>query len=362
MLMKNAFRGGLLILLVALVLAGCSGKQPASNTSSSSGGGGGSQQSSQTSGSPQAQAQQAEGPKYTWRLAETHPVEHPTTKADKKFAELVHERSNGRITIDVFPSAALGEEKAVIEQVQLGAIEFTRVSSGPMAEFNSDFGVFSLPYIFDNDDHMWSFLRGEYGGKLLDSLQNSKLVGLAYYTAGARSFYARVPVKSLEDLKGMKIRVIQNKLNIEIMDALGASATPMAYGEVYSALQTGVIDAAENNFPSYLTSKHYEVAPYMILDAHQRIPEVLLMSKQVWDQLSPEDQDLIKQAAIDSIDYQLEEWAKSEKESEDEVRAAGAEITPVDDLKPWQEAVKPVIELYRDQYNDVLNAIAAARP
>lgn len=359
MLTKNVLKSSLMILLFAVILAGCSGNQQTASTSASGGGGGGNQQSTQASGA--TQEPKDEGPKYTFRLAETHPVDHPTTKADKKFAELVHERSNGRITIDVFPSAQLGEEKAVIEQVQLGAIEFTRVSTGPMAEFNAEFGVFSLPYIFDNDDHMWTFLKGEYGNKLLDSLEQSKLKGLAYYTAGARNFYSRDPLNSLEDLKGMKIRVIQNKLNIEIMDALGASATPMAYGEVYSSLQTGVIDAAENNFPSYYTSKHYEVAPYMILDAHQRIPEVLLISKQTWDQLSAEDQDLIKQAAIDSIDYQLEEWANSEKESEDAVKAAGATIVPVDDLKPWQETVRPVIDLYRDQYNEVLNAIDQAR-
>lgn len=353
---KNVFLAGLVIVLVGALLAACG--QRSSNSAS---GPSSSPPSSPGPSASQSEAPKSEGPKYTWRLAETHPVEHPTTKAGKKFADLVHEYSGGRITIDVFPSAALGEEKAVIEQVQLGSIEFTRVSSGPMAEFNPDYGVYSLPYIFDNDDHMWRFLRGEYGSKMLQTLENSRLVGLAYYTAGSRNFYTRDPVNSIEDLKGKKIRVIQNKLNIEIMEALGASATPMAYGEVYSALQTGVVDGAENNFPSYETSKHYEVAPYMILDAHQRIPEVLLMSKAVWDKLSDEDKDIIRRAAQDSIDYQLEEWAKSEKSSEEAVRAAGAIITPVNDLTPWQEAVKPVIESYRAQYNDVLNAIAAAR-
>jgi tripartite ATP-independent transporter DctP family solute receptor len=302
-----------------------------------------------------------EGPTYTFRLAETHPADYPTTLGDKKFAELVNERSDGRITIDVFPSAQLGEERAAIEQVQLGAIEFTRVSTGPMAEFNADFGVFSLPYIFDNDDHVWKFLLSDSGMAMLDSLQSSGFQGLAWYSSGSRSFYSSKPLTSIDDLDGLKVRVIENQLNISIMEALGANATPMPYGEVYSSLQTGVIDAAENNYPSYYSSGHYEVAPNMILDGHQRVPEVLLVSKTVWDTLSEEDQEIIRQAALDSIEYQREQWAQYEQESEEAVRAAGAVITEVTDIKPWQEATQSVIEEYRAQYADILDAIDAAR-
>ncbi|WP_166238694.1 TRAP transporter substrate-binding protein [Paenibacillus turpanensis] len=334
-----------LILAAALTVAGCGGgteQKPAANP------GGGEKPA-------------AEGPKYTFRLAETHPADYPTTKGDKKFAELVNQKSNGRITIDVFPSAQLGEEKAVIEQVQLGAIEFTRVSTGALGDFNKDYGVFSLPYIFDNDDHVWKFLLSDDGSKLLDSLESSKMKGLAYYSSGSRSFYSSKPITKLEDLKGMKIRVIQNKINIDLMKALGASATPMPYGEVFSSLQTGVIDAAENNYPSYYSSKHYEVAKHMLLDHHQRVPEVLLISKTTWDKLSEGDRKIIKEAAVESIQYQRDEWKKYEKESEDKVRAAGATITEVKDIKPWQEAVKPMIESYRGEYGKVLDAIDKAR-
>lgn len=306
-------------------------------------------------------APEVEGPKYNFRLAETHPADYPTTKGDMKFAELVKEKSAGRITIDVFPSAQLGEEKAAIEQVQLGAIEFTRISSGPLGEFNKDFGVFSLPYIFDNDDHVWKFLLSDAGSNLLNSLESSRLKGLAYYSSGSRSFYSTKPLTSLQDMKGLKIRVQENKLNISMIDALGASATPMAYGEVYSALQTGVIDAAENNYPSYFSSKHYEVAKHYILDGHQRVPEVLMMSKTAWDKLSEEDQAIIQQAALDSVAFQREEWAKYEKESEEQVRAGGSTITEVADLKPWQDAVKPVIDANREQFKAVLDAIDAVR-
>ncbi|HZG85939.1 TRAP transporter substrate-binding protein [Paenibacillus sp.] len=334
------------VALAALLVSGCGAGANSSGGTAQSG----------TSGSGAS-----EGPTYSFRLAETHPADYPTTKGDVKFAELVKERSNGRITIEVFPSAQLGEEKAVIEQVQLGAIEFTRVSTGPMAEFNKDFGVFSLPYIFDNDEHVWKFLLSDKGMGLLDTLQSSGLQGLGWYSSGARSFYSSKPITSIEDLKGQKIRVIENKLNLAIISALGASATPMPYGEVYSSLQTGVLDAAENNYPSYYSSKHYEVAPHLLLDRHQRVPEVLLVSKTVWDKLSAEDQALIRQAALDSIEYQREEWAKYEKESEDAVRAAGVTITEVEDLTPWKDAVKPVIDSYRAEFGTILEAIEAAK-
>ncbi|EAX48863.1 TRAP dicarboxylate transporter, DctP subunit [Thermosinus carboxydivorans Nor1] len=302
-----------------------------------------------------------EGAKYTWRLAETHPPDYPTTMGDKKFAELVYERTNGRIKIEVFPSGQLGEEKAVIEQVQLGAIELTRVNASPLAEFNKNFGVLSLPYIFDNDTHLWKFLQGDAGNKLLDSLEKSKMKGLAYYDSGARSFYARKPLNSIDDLKGLKIRVQQSKINMDMIAALGASATPMPYGEVFSALQTGVIDAAENNYPSYFSSNHYQVAKYYILDKHQRTPEVLLISKTAWDKLSDEDKKIIKQAALDSVAFQREAWAKYEKDAEAKLRAAGVTITEVKDVKPWQDAVKSVIDKYRDEYKEMLDAIDQAR-
>ncbi|WP_438445227.1 TRAP transporter substrate-binding protein [Gorillibacterium sp. sgz5001074] len=327
------------VLVTGTILAGCGDKNNAGGN---------------TAASPGAGEKKAT---LTFRLAESHPPDYPTTLGDKKFAELVGQKSNGRIKIEVFPSAQLGEEKAVIEQVQLGAIEFTRVSTGPMAEFNKALGVFSLPYIFNSEEHEWKFLNSPDGQKLLDGLSASKFMGLAYYDSGARNFYTRKPVKSITDLKGMKIRVIQNKVNIDLMSALGASATPMPYGDVFNGLQTGIIDGAENNWPSYFTSKHYEQAKNFIVDAHQRVPEVLMASKVTWDKLSDEDKKIVKEAAQESVAYQREQWKKFEKESEEKVKAAGSTITYVTDLKPWQDAVKPMIEKYRAEYKDVLEAI-----
>lgn len=312
-------------------------------------------------GGGQKAADKPAQPQLVLKLGETHPPDYPTTLGDKKFAELVTERTKGRIKVEVYPSSQLGEEKAVIEQVQLGAIAFTRVSSGPMAEFNKPLGVFSLPYIFDSSEHMWKFLNGPDGQKMLDGLSGSKFIGLCYFDPGARSFYSTKPIKELADLKGLKIRVIQNKINMDLMQALGASATPMPYGQVFSSLQTGVIDGAENNFPSYLTSNHYQVAKYYLMDQHQRVPEVLVMSKVVWDKLSEEDRKIIKQAAMDSVTTQRDLWNKFEKEAEAKVKAAGSTVTYVTDLKPWQDAVKPMIEKYRAEYGEVLDAIAKAK-
>jgi tripartite ATP-independent transporter DctP family solute receptor len=328
-------------LLMGTILAAC-GKEEASSTKD-----GGTKE---------------EEPKYTFRLADNQPPDYPTVVGDKKFAELVEERTKGRIKIEVFPSAQLGDEKSVLEQVQLGAIEFTRINSSPLAEFNNQFTALGLPYVFESEEHLWNFLNGEMGSKLLDGLEQSKMKGLAYYDSGSRSFYSTKPLKSVKDLKGQKIRVQQSKINIDFMSALGASATPMPYGEVFSALQTGIIDGAENNLPSLDSSNHYQEAKNLILDHHQRIPEVLLISKAAWDKLSEKDQKLIKQAALDSVKTQREEWDKWEERSTKKLKDAGVVFTEVDDIQPWKEAVKSMVDSYSKDYKEVMDAIEKARP
>lgn len=303
-----------------------------------------------------------EEPSYTFRLADNQSPDYPTVIGDKKFAELVEERSDGRIKIEVFPSAQLGDEKSVLEQVQLGAIEFTRINASPLAEFNDDFSVLGLPYVFDTDEHLWNFLESETGTALLDGLEQSKMKGLAYYDSGSRSFYSTKPLTSIEDLKGLKIRVQQSKINIDFLDAIGASATPMPYGEVFSALQTGIIDGAENNLPSFDSSNHYQEAKHMIMDHHQRIPEVLLMSDATWDKLSEGDRKIIKQAALDSVEAQKAAWDEWEQNSLKKLNEAGITITEVKDLTPWKAAVKSMVESHSKDFQDIMNAIDQARP
>jgi tripartite ATP-independent transporter DctP family solute receptor len=303
-----------------------------------------------------------EEPSYTFRLADNQSPDYPTVIGDKKFAELVEERTDGRIKIEVFPSAQLGDEKSVLEQVQLGAIEFTRINASPLAEFNDDFSVLGLPYVFDTDEHLWNFLDSETGTALLDGLEQSKMKGLAYYDSGSRSFYSTQPLTSIEDLKGLKIRVQQSKINIDFLDAIGASATPMPYGEVFSALQTGIIDGAENNLPSFDSSNHYQEAKHMIMDHHQRIPEVLLMSDATWDKLSEGDRKIIKQAALDSVEAQKAAWDEWEQNSLKKLNEAGITITEVEDLTPWKEAVKSMVESHSKDFQDIMDAIDQARP
>ena len=330
--------GGLsLVIGASLILSGCGSKK----------------EGAAGEGAPKA--------KLNFRLAEAHPSDYPTTLGDKKFAELVNQKSNGRIQIKVFSDAQLGDEKSVIQQIQMGSVEFTRISTGTLAEFNKQFGVFSLPFIFDNDDHEWKFLDSEYGKKMLTNLESSKMMGLAYYSSGSRSFYTKNPVKGPEDLKGMKIRVIQNAINVDLMRAFGASATPMPYGEVFSALQTGVIDGAENNPPSYLTANHFQAVKNYILDSHQRVPEVLMVSKVVWDKLSEEDRNLLKQCAQESVAYQKDQWNKFETDALNKLKQNGVIVTDVQDNKAWKEATKSVIDKYGAEYKAELEAIDKAR-
>ncbi|RHW37616.1 TRAP transporter substrate-binding protein [Lysinibacillus yapensis] len=304
----------------------------------------------------------AEEPKITLRLADNQPADYPTVIGDQKFAELVSERTDGRITIEVFPSGQLGDEKSVLEQIQLGAIDFARTNSSPLAEFHDELKVFSIPYLFNSDEHLWNFLNSETGTTLLDGLQEAKMQGLAYYDSGSRNFYSTKPLTTMEELKGQKIRVQQSEVNIQLMEALGASATPMPYGEVFSALQTGIIDGAENNLPSIDSSNHYQEAKYLIMDHHTRVPEVLLASKASWDKLSAEDQEIIRQAALDSVETQRQAWAEYEEKSLKTITEAGVTITEVEDITPWKEAVKPIVDNFTTEYPEIADAINSANP
>jgi tripartite ATP-independent transporter DctP family solute receptor len=295
------------------------------------------------------------------KLGETHAADYPTTQGDQKFADLVKERTNGRIIIEVYPAKQLGEETAVIEQVQIGAIEFTRVSISPMAAFYKPFDALQMPYLYRNADHMWKVLNGSIGQRFLDSVASANFVGLCYYDGGQRSFYTKPLVTKPGDLKGLKIRVQESALMVGLVQSFGAVAQPMPFGEVYSALQTGVIDGAENNFPSYDTTGHYEVAKYYVMDSHTRVPEILVASKIAFDKLSPEDQAIIKQAAKDSVEYQKKLWAEKVGVSRKKVEAAGCTITELADNSAWQAAVQPMYDALPADLQAVVKEIRAVK-
>jgi len=287
------------------------------------------------------------------KLAETHPQDYPTTKGDYEFARLVKERTNGRIIVEVYHSKQLGEERAVIEQVQLGAIDMTRVSISAVSSFVRDLDAFQLPYLYRDAAHMWKVLNGPIGAEIFKKHEPFNFVGVGWFEAGSRNFYTKKQVKTVSDLKGMKIRVQQAPLMVGMVEALGAVATPLPFGEVYSALQTGVVDGAENNWPSYLSTSHYEVAKYLITDEHTRIPEITVGSKKVFDKLSKEDRAIILKAAKDAVPYQIKLWNDFEKVAEKAVREKGSvitEVTPKEKTK-FMDAMKP---LYDKQPAEIL--------
>ncbi|MEO5620998.1 MAG: TRAP transporter substrate-binding protein, partial [Cypionkella sp.] len=277
----------------------------------------------------------------------THPDTYPTVEAVKAMDKSLRAATNDRICIEVFASAQLGEEKDTIEQTQFGVIDMNRVSLGPFNNIIPETQIPSLPYIFRSTEHMHHVMDGPVGQQILDAFDAHDLVGLAFYDGGSRSFYnSQKPITSMADMAGMKFRVMQSDMFVDMVSALGANATPMPYGEVYSSIQTGVIDGAENNWPSYDTSGHYEVAKYYTLDQHLIVPEVLVMSKKSFDKLSPEDQAAVRQAAKDSVPVMRELWAAQEKISEDKVEASGVKVIKDIDKTPFIEAMVPVYEKY----------------
>lgn len=298
----------------------------------------------------------------TLRASDTHPDGYPTVEGVKAMGAMLEEKTDGRICIEMFHSAQLGEEKDTIEQTQFGVIDLNRVSFGPFNNIIPETQIPSLPYIFRSVEHMHRVMDGDIGADILNAFSDHDLIALTTYDAGSRSFYnSQRPIESIDDLEGMKFRVMQSDLFVDMVGALGANATPMPYGEVYSAIQTGVIDGAENNWPSYESSGHFEVAGYYTLDQHLMVPEVLVMSKMSWDKLSAEDQALVREAAIASRDVQRQLWAEREAASEEKVRAAGNQIITDIDKTPFIEAMAPVYEKYvtDDTLKDLVARIQA---
>ncbi|MFW6280825.1 MAG: TRAP transporter substrate-binding protein [Halanaerobium sp.] len=296
----------------------------------------------------------------TLRLADNQPEGYPTVVGAEEFARLVEERTDGRIEIEVYPGGVLGDESSTIEQVQFGAIDFVRTSITPMANFEPAMNVLSLPYLYPSEEYMFQVLFSEVGEGVLDGLREAGIVGLTWYDSGARSFYtADTKVEKPEDLEGLRIRVQESELMMDMVEALGGSPTPVAWGEVYSALQTGVVDAAENNFPGWYYNSHHEVAPNFVEDAHNRIPELIIMSEMTWNKLSEEDQEIIKEAAVESTEVQREAWDERTEEAKELAVEEGATITTLDEetKAEFQEKVEDLYPKYSEGHEDLLDSI-----
>ncbi|KQK31444.1 C4-dicarboxylate ABC transporter [Bosea thiooxidans] len=282
----------------------------------------------------------------TLRSADIHPTDYPTVEAVRHMGKLLEERSQGRIKINVFHSAQLGQEKDTIDQTRFGVIDMNRINMAPFNNLIPATNIPSLPFIFRSVEHMRKVMDGPIGDNLLKEFEKHDLVGLAFYDSGSRSFYnSKRAIKSPADMKGLKIRVQQSDMFVALVSALGANATPMPFGEVYSALQTGVIDGAENNWPSYESTRHFEVSKYYSQTEHSLSPEALVMSKKSFARFNAADQALIKAAAKESVAKMRELWDAREKESEAKVKAGGAQINAVE-KQPFVDAMKPVYDKF----------------
>jgi tripartite ATP-independent transporter DctP family solute receptor len=274
---------------------------------------------------------------------------HPVHKAMLFLAERSAEKSNGRIQITIYPSQQLGTERECLELLQIGSLGMTKVSASVLEGFVPDFKVFSLPFIFANEKQKFDFFESRAGKDLLKSTQKFWLRGLCYYDAGSRSFYTKSkPILKPDDLKGLKIRTQESPTSVKMVRALGGSATPIAWGELYTALQQGVVDGAENNPPSFYLSRHYEVCKFYSLNEHTSVPDVLLISTVIWNSLSLQEQQWLQEAADESYQYQKKLWREATEEALNEVQKAGVKIF-YPDKAPFEEKVKQLIEEYKSE-------------
>jgi tripartite ATP-independent transporter DctP family solute receptor len=298
-----------------------------------------------------------------FRSSDIHPDDYPTVQAVRHMGEELSKATNGKHSIRVFSKSALGNEKDTIEQTKLGAIAMTRVNVAPMNNICASTMVPTMPFLFRSTEHMRKVLDGAIGEEILKDCEAQGFIGLAFYDSGARSIYTvKKPIKTLADTKGLKVRVQQSDLWVSLLEAMGANATPMPFGEVYTALKTGLVDAAENNYPSYESSRHFEVAKYYNKTEHSMAPEILLFSKKVWDTLPADEQKQIRAAAKESVTYMRKLWDERETKSLAIVKAGGAEIVEIDKAA-FQAAMKPVYDkfLKDPKLQDMVKRINAVR-
>ncbi len=298
--------------------------------------------------SAQAQA------KIVLKATDVHPLGYPTVEAVVRMGKKLETATNGRLSIQMFPAMQLGGEKEMIEQAQVGALAIARISVGPMGPLVPELNVFNLPFMFRDDAHMEKVIDGEIGDEMLKKLSDhptAGLIGLCWMNAGTRNVYnSKKPIATVEDLKGLKIRMMGNPVFVDTMNSLGGNGVSMGFDQLINALQTGVVDGAENNYPTYESGQHYRYAKYYSKTGHLMIPEILVFSKRTWGTLSKEDQDLIRKVSREAQQEARTLWYAREKESLAKMIAAGAQVNEVKDKAPFQAAVKPVWDKYGAQH------------
>ena len=277
------------------------------------------------------------------RVGHTLDPSHTVHKAMLVMADRLKELSSGTMEIELYPSGQLGSEREMIELLQIGSLAMTKVSASPLEGFVSTMKIFNVPYLFRDQAHFYTVLDSDIGREILASLEPAELLGLGYYDAGSRSFYTTEKrVETPADLANMKIRVQESQAAMSMIRALGGNPTPISWGELYTALQQGVVEGAENNPPSFYLSRHYEVSPYYILDEHTAVPDVILISRYVWERLTGEQQDWLQQAIDESVEFQREQWGIDTAHALREVKAAGVTVIEADKTQ-FQAQVAPLI-------------------
>lgn len=287
-----------------------------------------------------------------FRSSDVHPLDYPTVMTVKKIGEIISQKTNGKYNIKVFGNSALGSEKDTVEQVKIGALDMVRVNTAAFHGIVPESMVPSFPFIFRDINHFRNAMSGAAGAQILAAFEREGFIGLALWESGARSVYAKKPIRNLADMKGVKLRVQQSDLWVSLAQAMGANPTPIPMAEVYTALKTGLVDAAENNYPSYETAKHFEAAPVYSETQHVMAPEVLVFSKKVWDTLTPQEQQIIRDAVKEATPYYIDLWTKKELASKEATIKAGAKyITDVNKaefvavMKPVWDKFAPTPEL-----------------
>jgi tripartite ATP-independent transporter DctP family solute receptor len=296
--------------------------------------------------------------KQVWKASDVHPLGYPTIEAIVRMGKKIEAETNGRITIQMYPSMQLGGEKEMIEQAQVGALQISRVSVGALGPVVDDLNVFNLPFIFRDEAHMRKVIDGPIGEELLAkvSASSARLIALGWMDGGTRNVYSAKPVTKPSDLKGMKVRMMGNPIFVETMNAMGGNGVAMGYNELYSALQTHVVDGAENNPPSFLTANHYQVVKVYSLTGHLIIPEIFVFSKKTWDSLSPADQAMLKKHSREAQMEQRKLWDEYTGQAEAKLKAAGVQFVAAD--KPaFYKATQPIRDKYGAKYATLLKRI-----
>ena len=288
---------------------------------------------------------------------------HPVHKAMELMNERLLELSGGTVRIDIYPSSVLGSEVEAIEQLQYGLLDMTKTSAASIENFLPEMSVFGLPYLFRDEEHYWDVLNNSIGKELLGKMKSKNLRGLCYYDSGSRNFYTKdCPIQTPDDLKGLKIRVMNSRTAMDMVKALGAAPTPIAWGELYTALAQGTVDGAENNLPSFTTNKHYEICKFFSRDSHTRIPDVLLISTKTWQRFDPQVQQWIKKAANESSVFQRKLWKEKTIQAMEQAKAEGVKIYDVDQSL-FAEKVKHMYDtITDDKIKDLVTKIREVKP